>query len=62
MIEVEFYQTRAGRTYYEKTLPELVDQMRGLAHAIVRLAGPETAKGSKGRPWSGHEVLNHPSS
>lgn len=37
MNEVPFYQTRAGRTFYEKTLPELVEQIRRLADAVERL-------------------------
>ena len=37
MSDVEFYQTRAGRIYYEKTLPELVEQLRRLAEAIEKL-------------------------
>jgi hypothetical protein len=37
MNEVSFYQTRAGKTFYEKTLPELVQQVRRLAEAVERL-------------------------
>ena len=37
MNEPAFYQTRAGRTFYEKTLPELVEQIRRLADAVERL-------------------------
>ena len=37
MSDIEFYQTRAGRTYYEKTLPDLVEQLRRLADAVERL-------------------------
>ena len=37
MTEVPFYQTRAGRTIYEKTLPELVKEIRRLADAVERL-------------------------
>lgn len=37
MSDLEFYQTRAGRTYYEKTLPELVEQLRRLAEAMEKL-------------------------
>lgn len=36
MSEPAFYQTRAGRTFYEKTLPELVEQIRRLADAVER--------------------------
>lgn len=37
MTDIEFHQTRAGRTYYEKTLPELVEQVRRLADAVEKL-------------------------
>jgi len=37
MSDTEFYNTRAGRTYYEKTLPELVEQLRRLAEAVEKL-------------------------
>ena len=37
MSELEFYQTRAGRQYYERTLPELVEQLRRLAAAVEKL-------------------------
>ena len=30
MSEVQFYQTRAGRQYYEVTIPELVRQIHRL--------------------------------
>lgn len=38
MSEPAFYQTRAGRTFYERTLPELVEQIRRLADAVERLS------------------------
>ena len=37
MSDVEFYKTRAGRTYYEKTLPELIEQIRRLADVVEKL-------------------------
>jgi hypothetical protein len=37
MSDVVFYRTRAGREYYEKTLPELVEQVKRLADALERL-------------------------
>jgi hypothetical protein len=37
MSDVEFWQTRAGRIFYEKTLPELVKQIQRLAEAVERL-------------------------
>jgi hypothetical protein len=37
MSEPAFFQTRAGRTFYEKTLPELVKEIRRLADAVERL-------------------------
>ena len=37
MSETAFYQTRAGRTFYEKTLPDLVMQIRRLADAVEKL-------------------------
>ena len=37
MSDFDFYQTRAGRQYYEKTLPALVEQIRRLADAVERL-------------------------
>ena len=45
MSDVEFYQTRAGRTYYEKTLSELVEQVRRLADAVERLVAQLEALG-----------------
>ena len=44
MSDTEFYQTRAGRTYYEKTLPELVQQVRRLAEHFGHSAEPEKTK------------------
>ena len=45
MSDVEFYQTRAGRTYYEKTLPELVEQLRRLATAVEKLVAQKDQDG-----------------
>ena len=45
MSDVEFYQTRAGRTYYEKTLPELVEQLRRLAEAMEKLVAQKDQDG-----------------
>ena len=45
MSDVEFYQTRAGRTYYEKTLPELVEQLRRLAEAMEKLVAQKNQDG-----------------
>ncbi len=45
MNELEFYQTRAGRTYYEKTLPELVEQLRRLADAVDKLVARKDEDG-----------------
>jgi hypothetical protein len=33
----EFHETRAGRTFYEHTLPELVRQLARLADAVERV-------------------------
>jgi len=45
MSDVEFYQTRAGRTYYEKTLPELIEQLRRLAEAVEKLVAQKEGDG-----------------
>jgi hypothetical protein len=45
---VNFYQTRAGRTYYEKTLPELVEQVRRLADAVEQLVERLEVRGPEG--------------
>jgi len=45
MSDVEFYQTRAGRTDYEKTLPELVEQLRRLAEAVEKLVAQNNQDG-----------------
>jgi hypothetical protein len=37
MSDLEFYRTAAGRQYYERTLPDLVEQLRRLADATERL-------------------------
>ena len=33
----QFHETRAGRTFYEHTLPELVRQLARLADGVERL-------------------------
>ena len=38
MSDLQFYQTRAGRTYYEHTLPELIRQLERLNSNLERLA------------------------
>ena len=45
LSDVEFHQTRAGRTYYEKTLPELVEQLRRLAEAMEKLVAQKDQDG-----------------
>jgi len=45
MSDTEFYNTRAGRTYYEKTLPELVEQLRRLAAAVEKLVAQKDQDG-----------------
>jgi hypothetical protein len=45
MSETEFYNTRAGRTYYDKTLPELVEQLRRLAEAVEKLVARNNEDG-----------------
>ena len=45
MSDTEFYNTRAGRTYYEKTLPELVEQLRRLAEAMEKLVAQKNQDG-----------------
>ena len=35
--DLHFYQTRAGRTYYEHTLPELVKQLTRLNELLEKL-------------------------
>ena len=37
MTEVPFHSTRAGRTYYEHTVPKLVEQLTRVADALERL-------------------------
>jgi hypothetical protein len=36
-MSVEFYQTRAGRTFYESTMPALVAELARLNSALERL-------------------------
>ena len=37
-MSTEFYQTRAGRRFYEATLPDLVREVKRLADAAERIA------------------------
>ena len=37
MSQLEFYQTRAGRSYYEHTLPELIRQLERLNENLEKL-------------------------
>ena len=41
MSDLDFYRTRAGRTYYEQTLPALVTAIQRLAAALERVADDE---------------------
>ena len=36
-MSLEFYQTRAGRTFYEVTLPKAVQEIARLADSITEL-------------------------
>ena len=36
-MSVEFYQTRAGRTFYEVTLPKAIQEIGRLADSITEL-------------------------
>lgn len=36
----EFFQTRMGMTFFEHTMPELVKQLKRIADAMGRQAGP----------------------
>jgi hypothetical protein len=50
MSEVPFYQTRAGRIFYEVQVPKLIDVLERLAVAVEKLAeqgGEETEGGSE---------------
>jgi len=52
MSEVPFYQTRAGRRFYEATVPELVRQIARLndllAVIVQSLEQPDPRESSKG--------------
>ena len=37
-MSVEFYQTRAGRTFYESTMPALVAELARLNDLLAKLA------------------------
>jgi len=38
MNDVEFYKTRCGRMFYEKTMPELVKQLEEIAREMAELS------------------------
>ena len=41
MSETAFHQTRMGRDFYDRTMPELVKQLTRLAAVLERLADRE---------------------
>jgi hypothetical protein len=47
MSEVPFYQTRAGRTYYEVHIPKLIEVLERLTVAVEKL-GEEQQQKEKG--------------
>ena len=63
MSEIQFFQTAMGRAYYEKTLPELVEQLTqfnlnmahlriillDLASSATKLAGQRESRAPKPR-------------
>ena len=49
MSEVQFYQTKAGRLYYEVTMPELVRQLHRL-NDLLALAVEIADKQTKDKP------------
>lgn len=49
MSEVPFYQTRAGRQYYEVTMPEMVRQLTRL-NDLLALAVEIVEKQTKDKP------------
>ena len=42
MSEVPFYQTRAGRTYYEVHVPRLIEGIERLTEAVEELVEQDT--------------------
>ena len=38
MSETPFFKTRIGQRFYERTMPELVEQLERLTDALERLA------------------------
>lgn len=38
MSDLDFYQTRSGRDFYDKTMPELVQQIARLNELLERVA------------------------
>ena len=43
-MSVEFYQTRAGRTFYESTMPALVAELARLNDLLAKLAERQTER------------------
>lgn len=39
MNEPQFFQTRMGQQFYERTMPELVKQLKRLNELLERIAG-----------------------
>ena len=45
MDETRFYQTRMGREFYDRTMPELVKQLTRLNDVLERLADHQQRDG-----------------
>ena len=41
MPETPFYKTRMGQVYYERTMPELVEQIERLNELLARIVGQQ---------------------
>jgi hypothetical protein len=48
MSEVPFYQTRAGRTFYEVHIPRLIEVLERLTVAVEKLAEQQQKEKDKG--------------
>ena len=48
MSEVPFYQTRAGRTFYEVHIPRLIEAVERLAAAVEKLVEDQEEDENKG--------------
>lgn len=48
MSEVPFYQTRAGRTYYEVHIPRLIEVLERLTVAVEKLSEQQEEEESEG--------------